>query len=579
MTGSFDKFTTPAHQGPKDFKELGLEHELPQFLNDWSNNVAGWTEASIIGNPWSNVNDAPRGGYYNPLVSGFGPIDAVISWTPFPNRLLTFFTDAGAENNPQTHKQLSQTEVFAMADSGTLTINGTTYLLYGPDQKAKDVLVTPAKKCPEIDWTGKWDSFSPWGPRGWLDEYCEWSIAYNSDGKMTSVMFTCENPAYYLTMWRIDPEAVLGIYRKYIDQSVQAEDLYLRYPYDGPTGKKGEVVVDPTTGNPAYDPVNKWNNGTKRVPGQQGGAMHLTSPPNTLSAEIYLAAASTIQRPSVVSQNPQSLICCAKYGQNFRNSDPHIGFVGNTTARQAEISLTDPVGLYIQQPANFYDWKGPKGQDVSKYWKITRGTAGTGPNGSDQILHAVFEIPEIAGFTINDVKIQGQKIDHIGVIADQMKIALSVKAKPPASTQGALDCVAARTEGLQPWPAQLVPETLFYGMSPTDLPALFEPGTENSFVLIVSGASKGTTAEAARIQFNVDGISAKVTKFLPNASAVPGQTDGGGTQGYIMQVSVAAHVRPGPVQVRALNPDEAPDPSPEEHPWEVGLAVVPDMTS
>ncbi|MFJ3483311.1 hypothetical protein ACIPL1_07975 [Pseudomonas sp. NPDC090202] len=574
MNTKFTQFTSPAEQAPKDYNALGLEQELAQFETDWNNNLTGWTLSSIIGNPWSGLNDAPRSGYYNPLQTGFGNQTAVITWTPFPNRLIAFLTQPGSAKNPQLGgKALTNTQVLALADSGEITIDGTQVKLYDPDNTGT-LLTLPSVRCPQIDWDSKYVAFSPSGPRGWLDEYCEWSITRDSNGNMRSIMFTCENPAYYLTMWQIDPKAVLGLYQKYIDPAVQLEDLYLRYSVDQPTGKKGDPVIDPTTGRPAYDVTNKWNSGTVRVPGQYGGALHLTSGPNTLSAEVYLAAAATIQRPDASSRNSQTLICCSKYGQNFRNSDPNIGFNANELSASANISLTDPVGLYLQQPTNFSSWKGPQGQDVSQYWSVTRGTAGTGPNKSDQILHAVFEVPASAGFSINDITINGTPITYAGVIANQMKVALAATAMdaPPAAQH---PCVGDQTgSALQPWPVQLLPIDLFYGESPTDLPAWLAPGSSHQFVLVVQGADPSTTTATARVQFDNPGVTAQVTQFLPNASAIPGQTNSGGTQGYILTINVAANAAPGLVQVRALNPSESANPSASEHPWEAGLAIV-----
>ncbi|CAH0991024.1 hypothetical protein SIN8267_01125 [Sinobacterium norvegicum] len=575
MDNTFTQFTTPAEQGPKDFRQLGMMDQLPQFEQRWSHYVDGWTQSSIIGDPWSGLNDAPRSNYFNPLTEGFGAAggDAVITWIPFPNRLITFFTWDGAENNPQLKRKLTTDEVMAMADTNVMVANGIDYHMYCPDEPEK-TLVIPGTRCPSIDWSQNWVPFSPQGPRGWLDEYCEWSITRNSDHKMMSIMFTCENPAYYLALWRVNPKAVLGLYQQYIDPACQLEDLYLRYSVDQPTGKKGESVIDPTTGNPAYDPTNKWNNSTVRVAGQCGGAMHLTSPPNTLSAEIYLAAAATIQRPLASSANPQSLICCAQYGQNYRNSDPHIGFSANTAAANARISLTNPVGLYLQQPQNFQHWQAPNGEDVSQFWTVTRGTAGTGPKGSDQILHAVFEVPESAGFTIEDITINGQPIRFAGEIANQMHVALSVNTKTPQGAQPVLPCVSSRTTGLQPWPVQFLPESLFYGQSVSDLPGLLNSKCDNRFVLIVQGADKTTTKDNARVQFNNPNVSAKVVDFLPHASAVPGQTNGGGTQAYILDVNVSAAATASTVGVRALNPGEDDNPSDSDHPWEYGLAII-----
>lgn len=570
----FTQFTSPAHQAPKDFQRLGLLGELPRFDAEWNNNVAGWTEAAIIGDPWSNLNDAPRQNYYNPLVSGMGTgVTTVISWVPFPNRLITYLTNSNSASLPQLGRSLTMDEVMALADAGEITINGKKLLLYDPTGKGT-LLQLPKLRCPDIDWTGPLGDFSPPGPRGWLDEYCEWSITYDPSGEMRSVMFTCENPAYYLTLWQVDPKAVLGLYQAYIDPNVAINDLYLRYEADTPTGKAGDVVMDTTTGRPAYNPVNKWNAGTVRIPGQSGGAMHLTSPPNTLSAEIYLAAAATIQR-DIEIRNPQSLICCAEYGQNFRNSDPLIGFSANRASVGQLITLTDPVGLYIQQPQNFANWRGPQGQDVGQYWTITRGTAGTGPNGSDQILQAVFEIPASANFSINEVTINGQKITHVGVIAKQMQIALSATLMAPSGPlQPPMSCVADRTSGLQPWPVQMVPIDLFYGLSSTDLPAYLVRGSVTRYALIVQGADPNTTPQDARIEFADPGITVNVVAFLPDASAIPGQTNGGGTQGYILDVTVPVTTAPGRMQLRVLNPAEAANPSASDHPWESGLAVV-----
>lgn len=566
MSTPFTQFTSPAEQAPKDYQQLGLEQELPQFNTDWNNNLAGWTEAAITGNPWTGLYDAPRSGYYDPLISGFGDSTAVIEWTPFPNRLIAYLTQPGSAANPQlAGKPLSMDQVMALADTGAIEINGTTVTLYDP-QDSETLLTLPSIRCPQIDWNGPYKAFSPYGPRGWLDEYCEWSITRDPNGNMRSIMFTCENPAYYLTLWRINPQAVLGLYKTYVDDAVQLEDLYLRYASDQPTGKQGDPVIDPTTGLPAYDVTNKWNSGTARVPGQYGGALHLTSGPNTLSAEIYLAAAATIQRSDASSANPQTLICCAKYGQNFRNSDPTIGYNANQLAGSQNISLTDPVGLYLQQPQSFAKWKGPQGQDVSQYWKITRGTAGTGPNNSDQILHAVFEVPESAGFSINDITIDGKKIEYVGVIANQMKVALSATAMDDI-TPAIQNCVADRSTALQPAPSQLLPLDLYYGQSPSDLPAWLAPGSSHQFVLVVDGAQADTTATNARIQFSNPGVTAQVTEFLKNAI--------GGSQGYIMTITVAHDAAPGRVLLRALNPDEPANPSDAEHPWASSLAVVP----
>lgn len=184
-------------------------------------------------------------------------------------------------------------------------------------------------------------------------------------------------------------------------------------------------------------------------------------------------------------------------------------------------------------------------------------------------------MPQSAGFSINEITINGTPIDYVWVIANELSVALSVTPAPLTATPEECDCVAANTTDAQPWPVQLLPIDLFYGQSPSDLPASFAPGSSGQFVLVVQGADPNTTAADARVQFSNPGITAQVTEFLPDASAIPGQTDSGGTQGYIMTVTVSSNAVPGLISVRALNPSEAANPSATQHPWESGLALVP----
>jgi len=572
-------FTTPAGQAIKDFSDTGHMDQLAAFQAAWNTNVTGWTQMSIDGNPWTNANDAPRAWYFNPVQTGWPKSDAhPIQWVPFPNRLLTFFTNTNAKQSPQLDQPLTQEQLLALTDTGQVMVNDKTYALYGTDPTAPNILKIPGSLCPEIEWSGEWVAFAPFGPRGWLDEYCEWSVKWVDDkvgGKIQSIMYTCENPAYWLTLWRHDPNIVLELYRNYIDATAQLEDLYLRYPTG--SDKAGQPVPDPVCGGYAYDPTNKWNRGTLRLPGQSGGAMHLTSAPNTLSAEIYLAAASTIQRETASWSNPQALICCSHYGQNFRNSDPHIGASGNKVASKYMIALADPVGLYIQTP----DWSGfkaPDGSNPSEFWTIKRGHVGDGEPGMDSILQAVYEVPADKGYTVSDLTINGQPIQWAGQIAQQFRIALRVNAMAPSEgvpPNNNVACMVQKTgESVQPAPAQFLPETLLYGGSPSDLPAALPQGKTVPMALVVSGADKHITLANAYVQFDHSGVSAKVTGFLPDAGSIPGQTSGGGTQAFLCEVTVTAGTAPGLIGVRALNPWEDVNVSAEAHPYTQGLALI-----
>lgn len=581
-------FNTPAFQGPKDYDTAGgTSADLQRFLQSWNTNLGQWTAMAAIGNPWSSLNDAPRAYYFNPMVTGWPDAKPQpVEWVPFPNRLITFFQNPNIIKGNQLPAALTDEQLLELADLGRITVEGGTWKLFDPASNADDVLRIPAAKCPDIDWAGDYMTFSPAGPRGWLDEYCEWSITWKDDQPGTqiqSVMFTCENPAYWQTLWNEQPDIVLKLYQTYIDPAVRPEDLYLTYPAGNP--KAGEPVIDPTTGRPAYNPTNKWNSGTLRVPGQAGGAMHLTSPPNTLSAEVYLAAASTIQRIGISPGQKQPLICCAQYGQSFRNSDPNIGAAGNLLSEKQLISLADPVGLYIQTP-NWSLFKTPDDTPAWKFWTVRRGVTdpnGNADGGSDSILNAVFEVPSDKPYGIGDIQILNldtgvyENIRWAGQIAKTFKIALRVVAMtPPAGTSpnAPVSCVSDRPSAdLQPWPAQFVPTTLFYGGSPTDLPSRLAQGTTVSMALVVQGASSDTTTANARIEFDNPGVTGIVSDFIPDAGAIPGLTNAGGTQAYVVQVTVAKNAATGPLGIRALNPSEG-DPAPSSHPFQQGLAQI-----
>lgn len=544
---TLSRFQTPAQQAVMDFgkDKAGLK----MFQTSWNANVNRWTEQSIIGNPWSNEYDDDRYYYFNPLTTpipaGNSPVP--ITWDPFPNRLYNFFQDPNAP--PSEH--LTQEQIYELADVGRLTINGQMIAL--------DKMPIPVELCPTNNWKGALKGYDPYGPRGWLDEYCEWSITRDENGKLKSVTFTCENPDYWFTLWRQSPALVTQLYQQYVNPNVQEEDLYL-------LDQNYQPVVDATTGLPAYDPINKWNRGTKSTE-CYGGAMHLTSPPNTLSAEIYLAAAATIAR-QVGNNDAQTLICCAQYGRPRRNSDPHIGQTANQVAASGnkQITLTDPVGLYIQSP-NFALWSvmGQPKYDVQQFWTVKRGHTDPQGRGSgyDSILQATFTVPD--GLDPEDIIITNPNggtspLQWAGQIVETFKIALRVNAiDPPASTsqqpvpQAPRPCVVNKDENspdLQPWAVQLLSYDMYLAQSTLALAPDIKQGTTVKMVLLVQGGM-----EKATIEFDPPtGIAPiKIDQYLPDTSGTPGQTSGGGTQGYVFDLTVDATAPAGDRALRVTN--------------------------
>lgn len=472
-------FSPPA--GWDDFKDCDQDVRAA-FREQWSNNIERWTEYGIVGNPWTGQNDDDRSTYINPTVVPV-PADAVrvvTKWFAFPHRLSYY----GKRNDPPYTKD----EIYQLADFG-FTRTGRGF------PNTPDDLLDPNSPLNQT-WT--------WGPpRGWCDEYCEWAVRREGD-VIKRIDFTCENPEYWTTMWGVDRERVRALIESLVRYPVALEDLYLR---DG----NGDPVIDVATGLPAYDPLNKWNRGTISTP-EGGGAIHLTSPPNSLGAEIYLAAAASILREEGGEQirAAHNLICCSLYGGVDRNSDPHIGQnVNQVAAAGLQLTLANPVGLYIQDP-EFNRFELPLDKvvgdiTVEDCWTMVRGY----PGGFG--LHARFEVPEGQNFEINDIKIDGQAIQYAGQIAEAFEIGLhAVGFKTPGYVvPKPRPCVwhsksGALPPGSTPQPGQpVIGEAVFAQQSDARPQLAFSPpqleqGSVNrtGFVLPCAGLDTATAGDA-----------------------------------------------------------------------------------
>jgi hypothetical protein len=427
----FKQFDTPA--SINDFEDDPAK--AAQLRQTWSEDIIeSWTDIAIIGNPWQDKYDHQRWAYFNPIGKTIpeGIITVTPLWFAFPHRVEYFAKQAG----------YNKEQIYHFADYGKLK-DGTPLPCIPPD-RCSDQPAAPANPDGSCNTKG----LAPWnplGPRGWLDEYCEWSVKRDGD-TIVAINFTCENPEYWNTLWSTDPERTREIIEELVNwgknknngrhKEVKLEDLYLR-------DQENQPIIDPQTERPAYDTLNKWNKGTHTNP-DAGGALHLTSPPNSLGAEIYLAAAATILRtsgdkpvPTEKDENPvlasHNLICTSHYGGVHRNSDPHIGGSVNQATRELYkskmLTLTDPVGLYIHQP-DFSRFEMPpsaNGVKIEDCWNIVRGHPG-------KALHVVFQVPEGKNFTVNDIKVNGKNIVYVGQIAETFKIGLTASAWPNTTT-------------------------------------------------------------------------------------------------------------------------------------------------
>lgn len=511
----------PAFDPPAEHDDFTSEEaeQRAQFLATWSSFMQASTEIAITGDPWQSLDDQNRSFYFNPLTTSI-PDDATpaaIEWNAFPGRLIAYFGSASPSN-------LTDAQLDELADTGKVA---------AVPAFASGFPNIPSKVCPTLDWSqppSQWRTFGPPGPRGWLDEYCEWSVTRNAAGKITSVSFTCENPEYWFTLWQSDPAVVLRLYQQYINPEVVAADLYLE-------DAAGNPVKNPLTGDYAYNPLNKWNTGTTV------GAMHLTSPPNTVGAEIYLAAAATIARPDSSETDPQSMVCCSQYGQPFRNSDPHIGFSANAFIYQQgkRITLANPIGLYIQSP-NFASYTlpatAPPGTTAANFWTVVRGRLAQPGTTYDQILRATFAVPESLGFTVSDIQISGAPIQWAAQIARTFNIGLAALALPGTTAPTQYACpTPTPPASTNLWPQIVIDDALLTAyLAAVGIPALppapLAPGQSVSGLTLLCA---GTTTAATTISFPDGGIRATVTRTY----TVDGMT------AFVLDLTVAADAAEG----------------------------------
>jgi hypothetical protein len=381
--GLVQRFDPPGHL--PDF------HRIPGQLEQWHQAVSCWfDEARDV-----QKNRVPDGRvqFFNPTTfDPGGPVlEQDITWNAFPKELLRLY---GRERALREAEMLWPLTRYAPRFTGDI---------------AKRTLYRP------------------------LNEYCEWHVVRDPNtSKIKKVVFTSEPPEYWQAMFgdtlktnegrelkfEGNRDLVLKLYRELVSDEVELEDLVA-----------SEDIVsedpdeEPLVREGCYNPYNKWNT--------THGIVHLCSPPNTLEAEITLAADASVirkdRRTGRTLVEADALICCTGYGGPNRNSDPTIGGEVNALARLgAYVTLRNPVGLYMDY-IDLIGWAAPDGRSVAECVRITRGTPGL-------IERLEVEVPPEWGFTVSDLTIGGVEIRNAAQIAE----CITVKLTGVAASLGAL---------------------------------------------------------------------------------------------------------------------------------------------
>jgi hypothetical protein len=225
------------------------------------------------------------------------------------------------------------------------------------------------------------------------NEYFEWFVQRNADGKITKLTFVTETPEYYQTLWNTDPILVLNLYQALVDPGITLAEI-------GPGG--------------TYDRFNPWN--TTR------GIVHYIQPINTLGAALGLAL-SAITSPPPFADNFEARPALWSAPTAV---DPRVSFDVHMLVRKGlAVTLAEPIGLYIVE-WNDSGFTRPDGRPAGNYWRIVRGVPG-------MVLRLEYEVPAGEGFVVGDMRIGGHPIRYGGQLAEHITVGLAGAAGSPAS--------------------------------------------------------------------------------------------------------------------------------------------------
>lgn len=373
----------------------------PGFLNDfneqvrtqWSTAVSGWIDGNIA-IVQSELHPGDQSQFYNESTfdAPEPPLDQVIGWNAFPGTFRNRWGRALALDLADNLLPLTQ----------------------------------------RMDGPGSYYVGEPWANLFYRpqDEYCEWRVSRDDQGRIVRVTFTSEPPEYWQALhgdtlpdmngepaypFAGDRRLLVELYREYVSPSVQLADLQCQEDLVDHSDPRGPVVV---YAKGSYNPYNRWNT--------TGGIMHLTHPANSLSAEINLGAVATVlrvedDRPVI---DPEALISGAAYGGLSRCSDPTIGStVNELAALGAYVTLRNPIGLSMHHLA-LSGFRTPGGDPVdASFFSVQRGDGEKG-----LIERAVFEVPASEGYTVSDLTIGGTPITHGGQIAEHIVVNIVGRA-------------------------------------------------------------------------------------------------------------------------------------------------------
>lgn len=179
------------------------------------------------------------------------------------------------------------------------------------------------------------------GDRRRQEEYVEWAVFRDEQGRIDEIIFTTEFREYFGVLAGVSPTGIMTA----IEELHPGADPTVREVY----GISSVTGLSPRQRQTLFLrqlPNNPWNDGEK-------GIMALTTGVNSVPALFGLAAFCGVERPGL----PADQVCANVGGACVpgRQSDPRICTACQQQVRDARsFSLVDPIGIFIERLAGIW---------------------------------------------------------------------------------------------------------------------------------------------------------------------------------------------------------------------------------
>lgn len=185
------------------------------------------------------------------------------------------------------------------------------------------------------------------------EEFLEWRDVHDENGKLLRVEMTTETQEYWCFLASVDPSQTLQLLADFAHvQTIDPHDVYGTHdPFsnDSTSAQRFAAFRTQMTRS-AYDqPVqSSYNNGVNAIAFMGNATNSLTNAINALACGAYPLGTSDHSRPLTVDELTSTLPFQIETAD--RNSDQMLVSAAIRAAWEGrEISLPDPVGLYIRE--------------------------------------------------------------------------------------------------------------------------------------------------------------------------------------------------------------------------------------